>query len=163
MSAGIRHKARVAAMQSLCTLIIRNQVLTDDVEKSIQTVEGEYFPQSKENEFFRSLVFGVIKNRTAIDDVLQKHAPRWKVKDLASIDRSVLEIGIYEMMYTTTPTPIVINEAVEVAKEFGEDNSSKFVNGVLSKVSKEEQILEKEEDTQDLEKKEKPEKSENSE
>lgn len=136
--AGIRHKARIAAMQSLCTLIIRNQILSDDVEKSLKTVEGEYFPQSKENEFFRSLVFGVIKHRTPIDEILQKYAPRWKVKDLASVDRAVLEIGIFELLYTETPSPIVINEAVEVAKEFGDDNTSKFVNGVLSQVTKNE-------------------------
>lgn len=136
-SAGIRHKARVAAMQALCILIIRNQVLTDAVEKSIQTIEAEYFSQTKENDFFRLLVRGVIKHRTAIDDTLQKYAPRWKVKDLPSIDRSVLEIGIFELLYTDTPSPIVINEAVEVAKEFGDEGTSKFVNGVLSKVEKE--------------------------
>ena len=135
--AGIRHKARIAAMQALCTLIIRNQVLSDDVEKSIQTVENEYFPQSKENDFFRSLVVGVIQKRSSIDDLIQKYAPRWKVSDLASVDRSILEIGIFEILYTSTPAAIVINEAVEVAKEFGEDNSSKFVNGVLAKVEKE--------------------------
>jgi len=135
--AGIRHKARIAAMQALCTLIIRNQVLSDDVEKSIQTVENEYFPQNKENDFFRSLVVGVIQKRSSIDDLIQKYAPRWKVSDLASVDRSILEIGIFEILYTSTPAAIVINEAVEVAKEFGEDNSSKFVNGVLAKVEKE--------------------------
>jgi len=135
--AGIRHKARIAAMQALCTLIIRNQVLSDDVEKSIQTVESEYFPQTKENDFFRSLVVGVIQKRSSIDNLIQKYAPRWKVSDLASVDRSVLEIGIFEILYTSTPVAIVINEAVEVAKEFGEENSSKFVNGVLAKVEKE--------------------------
>jgi len=135
--AGIRHKARIAAMQALCTLIIRNQVLSDDVEKSIQTVEIEYFPQTKENDFFRSLVVGVIQKRSSIDNLIQKYAPRWKVSDLASVDRSILEIGIFEILYTSTPAAIVINEAVEVAKEFGEDNSSKFVNGVLAKVEKE--------------------------
>lgn len=135
--AGIRHKARVAAMQTLSLLIIRNQVLTNDVEKAIATIKSEYFPQNKENDFFRSLVFGVIKHRTHIDSLLQEYAPRWKISDLAAVDRAILEIGLYEMLYTQTPTAIIINEAVEVAKEYGDDGTSKFVNGVLSKANKE--------------------------
>ncbi len=141
MQAGIRHKARIAAMQSLCTLIIRNQVLSNDVEKSIQTVEKEYFPQEKEKAFFRSLVTGVIKNRSAIDEHIKKYAPRWKISELASIDRSILELGIFEFFYTSTPVAIIINEAVEIAKEFGDENSFKFVNGVLSKIEKEEDVI----------------------
>ncbi len=135
--AGIRHKARVAAMQVLSILIIRNQVLRDDVEKGIETVKADYFPQQKEDEFFRSLIFGVLKNRTHIDNLLQEYASKWKISDMASVDRSILEIGIFELLFTETPTPIVINEAVEIAKEFGDEGTPKFVNGVLSKANTE--------------------------
>lgn len=135
MSVGIRHKARIAAMQAVSILIIRNKVLTEDVNTVLNSLKEEHFPQQKEDDFFRSLVFGVVKNWTHIDEVLQKHAPRWKVKDLASVDRSILEIAIFEILYTDVPAPVVINEAVEIAKEFGDDGTPPFVNGVLSQVN----------------------------
>ncbi len=133
--AGIRHKARIAAMQVLSILIIRNKVLKDDVEEVINAIKEEFFPQEREDVFFRSLVSGVVKNWTKIDEILQKYAPKWKVADLASVDRAILEIGIFELLYTEVPTPVVINEAVEIAKEFGDSGTPPFVNGVLSKVN----------------------------
>jgi N utilization substance protein B len=132
--AGIRHKARIAAMQVLSILIVRNKVLKDDVEEAISTITSEYFLQERESDFFRSLVLGVVKNWSVIDGQIEKYAPKWPVKDLASVDRSVLEIGIFELLYSDTPTPVVINEWVEIAKEFGDKGTAPFVNGVLSKI-----------------------------
>lgn len=134
---GIRHKARSAAVQVLTSLLLRSQVLTDDVESTIAVVKKEFFPQQKENDFFRDIVFGVIKNRKDIDPKIQKFAPKWPVSELPAIDRVILEISIYELLYTQTPSPIVINEAVELAKEFGDEGTPRFVNGVLSSVDKE--------------------------
>jgi len=128
----IRHKARSAAVQVLASITWRNTVLTDDVKKTIEGIKEEFFPQTRENAFFESLVFGVIKNRTEIDAIIQKHAPKFKVVNLSAIDRVIMEIGMYELIHTETPAPIIINEAVELAKEFGDEGTPRFVNGVLS-------------------------------
>ena len=141
---GIRHKARVAAMQTISTLLLRNTVLTEDVEKTMKDIKDEFFPQANENELYRLLVFGVIKNRTSLDTQLSKKAPKWDIKKMAAVDRSILEIGLFELQHTDTPFQIVINEAVEIAKEFGDDGSGKFVNGVLSNfINKTEETTEK--------------------
>ena len=128
----IRHKARSSAVQVLASVTWRNTVLTDDVQKTIENVKEEFFPQTRENEFFESLIFGVIKNRTELDAIIQNHAPKFKVVNLSAIDRVIIEIGMYELIHTKTPAPIVINEAVELAKEFGDEGTPRFVNGVLS-------------------------------
>ena len=128
----LRHKARSAAIQVLCSLLWRNTVLTDDVQKSMKEVKEEFFPQERENDFFESLIFGCIKNRSTAAPIIQKYAPKFTLDQLAAVDRTVLEMGLYELMHTQTPTAIVINEAVELAKEFGDDGTPKFVNGVLS-------------------------------
>ena len=128
----IRHKARSAAVQVLSSVTWRNTVLTDDVNKAIENIKEEFFPQTRENEFFESLVFGVIKNRTEIDELIQGYAPKFKVVNLSAIDRVIMEMGMYELIHTTTPAPIIINECVELGKEFGDEGTPKFVNGVLS-------------------------------
>lgn len=140
----LRHKARSAALQVLCSLSWRNQVLTNDVEKTIEAVKDEFFPQEKENDFFRSLVFGVIKNRKDIDPQLQKKAPKFKIEKMSAVDRNILELGVYELQYTETPFQIVINEYIELAKEFGDEGTPRFTNGVLSAIA-EKNTLEKEE------------------
>lgn len=119
-------------MQVLCVITLRNTVLTDDVEAAILAVKNESFKQTREDDFFRTLIYGVIKNRTMIDETISTFAPRWKIKDLPTVDRAILEIGLYEIMLTDTPSAIVINEAVEIAKEFGDKSSASFVNGVLA-------------------------------
>ena len=68
--------------------------------------------------------------------IITKHAPDWPLEKIASHDRAVLYLGVYELMYTDVPPAVVINEAVELAKEFGGDRSSKFINGVLSSVNR---------------------------
>ncbi len=128
----IRHKARSAAVQVLSSVTWRNTVLTDDVNTTIRNIKAEFFPQTRENDFFESLVFGVIKNRTVIDTFIQEYAPKFKVVNLSAIDRVIIEMGMYELMYTNTPPAVIINECVELAKEFGDDGTPKFVNGVLS-------------------------------
>jgi N utilization substance protein B len=78
-------------------------------------------------------VKGVAAKASKLDEQLQPIAPGWPIDQIARIDRNVLRIGLYELLHTadTVPPKVVINEAVELAKAFGSDNSSKFVNGVL--------------------------------
>lgn len=84
-------------------------------------------------DFLRFLVAGVIKNREALDKIIARYAPEWPVDQLAIIDRNVLRLALFEIgcRELHTPSKVVINEAVELAKRFGSDNSPRFVNGVL--------------------------------
>jgi N utilization substance protein B len=92
---------------------------------------------SPDNEaFVCELVNGIINNRERIDGYIKRFAPAWPLSQLAVIDRNILRLSIYELLYTSnTPVKVAINEAVELAKAFGSDNSPKFINGVLSSVN----------------------------
>ncbi len=85
------------------------------------------------DEYLRWLVSGVVANRQELDRVITKYAPEWPVDQLAIIDRNVLRLALFEIgsRSADTPAKVVINEAVELAKRFGSDNSSRFINGVL--------------------------------
>ena len=86
--------------------------------------------------FARQLVEGVIEQRASIDDVIRQAAPQWPVNQLSAIDRNILRLAIREiLMNNGAPIRAAINEAVELAKSFGSDNSAKFINGVLGSVS----------------------------
>lgn len=87
--------------------------------------------------FDRERFEGVIKNVEELRQIIAKHASDWPVHRIASLDRAVLYLGIFELLHTDVPAPVVINEAVELAKEFGGKSSGKFINGVLSSILKE--------------------------
>ena len=92
---------------------------------------------SEENAAFaRELVSGVVQNREKIDHNIQTFAPAWPVEQIPVVDRNILRLAIFEVLIDNkVPVKVAINEAVELAKTFGSDNSSKFVNGVLGSVS----------------------------
>ncbi|HEX7593304.1 MAG TPA: transcription antitermination factor NusB [Anaerolineae bacterium] len=83
-------------------------------------------------EFAHNLVEGVTAHRAQLDEIIRQHAPEWPVDQLATIDRNILRIALYELQYSDdVPIKVAINEAVELAKLFGSDTASRFVNGVL--------------------------------
>jgi N utilization substance protein B len=83
-------------------------------------------------QFTRNLVFGVLANREQMDDLIARYAPEWPVDQMAIIDRNILRMAIFELVYDgTTPVKVAINEAVELAKLYGSDSSARFINGVL--------------------------------
>lgn len=92
---------------------------------------------SEENAaFVRELVSGVVQNREKIDHNIQSFAPAWPIEQIPVVDRNILRLAIFEILLDNkVPVKVAINEAVELAKTFGSDNSSKFVNGVLGSVS----------------------------
>lgn len=92
-------------------------------------------------DFDRERFEGVIKNVEELRQIIAKHAPDWPVHRIASLDRAVLYLSIFELLHTDVPAPVVINEAVDLAKEFGGASSGKFINGVLSSVLKEKENL----------------------
>jgi N utilization substance protein B len=131
----VRHKARVAALQSLFEIDCTGHHPTVVVERRL---EDSTLPESGE-EFVRDLVDGVGEHREKLDQLIGRYAPEWPVEQIAIIDRNILRIAIYEILFgDDTPTKVAINEAVELAKEYGSDSSGRFVNGVLgSLVAKE--------------------------
>jgi N utilization substance protein B len=126
--AQIRRQARILALQTLYELDTTQHRADDAVAYRL-----EEQPVSAEGEaFLRLLVSSVIKHRDRLDALIQRHAPAWPVGQIAVVDRNVLRIALVELSgLTGTPPKVAINEAVDLAKLFGSDSSSRFVNGVL--------------------------------
>jgi transcription antitermination protein NusB len=129
-----RHLGRIVALQTLYEQDFR----LDAADKSFNLKEvlqrniNRYRDTIDDVEFIKALVEGVASQQTKLDELLQPLAPEWPISQIARMDRVVLRIGAYELMHgQDVPPKVVINEAVELAKAFGGDNSSKFINGVL--------------------------------
>ena len=134
-----RHLGRIIALQTLYEQEFRiecgdknfklNAVLKRNIDRYKKMVD--------DRDFIERLVMGVDKNTKELDAVIQPVAPEWPLDQIARIDRMVLRIGTYELLHQQdVPPKVVINEAVELAKSFGGENSSKFINGVLGTVLK---------------------------
>ena len=111
-----------------------------DLEKIIERNIEEFGPGLEDKSFIWQLVTGVVANLKEIDEIIAKAAPQWPISQISIVDRNVLRIGIYELLYgdkEAVPPKVAINEAIELAKSFGGDNSGKFTNGVLGTVYKE--------------------------
>ncbi|HVX58181.1 MAG TPA: transcription antitermination factor NusB [Candidatus Saccharimonadales bacterium] len=132
-----RHLGRIVALQSLYEQDFRrecedasfdlNEVLARNVERYTEMIDDK--------EFIEQLVHGVEQKESELDDVIRPLAPEWPIEQIARMDRVILRIGAYELLFEKdVPPKVVINEAVELAKAFGGENSSKFVNGVLGSV-----------------------------
>lgn len=129
-----RHLGRIVALQTLYEQDFRLECgdidfnLTEVLERNIQ----RYSETIDDKAFIVALVAGVDKHKEDLDKALQPMAPEWPLNQIARMDRVTLRIGLYELTYEKdVPPKVVINEAVELAKAFGSENSSKFVNGVL--------------------------------
>jgi len=128
-----RHLGRIVALQTLYEYEFRTgeeQTSADDI---LDRNLARYETAIDDKAFVAEIVHGVIETTAELDAKLQPIAPGWPIDQIARIDRNVLRIGLYELLYRkdTVPPKVAINEAVELAKAFGSDNSSKFVNGVL--------------------------------
>jgi N utilization substance protein B len=128
MSVQARRQARISALQALYEIDSTDHAPAEVVENRL---EDTPLPEAGET-FLRDLVVGVMKHRDHLDRLIQKYAPAWPVAQIAVVDRNILRIALYELTGATgTPPKVAINEAVDLAKLFGSDNSSRFVNGVL--------------------------------
>ncbi|MCW2763655.1 MAG: nitrogen utilization protein [Marmoricola sp.] len=132
-----RHLGRIIALQTLYEEEFRNDAgdADFDLEAVLARNIARYAEMVDDVEFIHELVRGVLARVPELDAVLQPIAPEWPIDQIARMDRLVLRIGLYELLYTSdVPPKVVINEAVELAKAFGGENSSKFINGVLGTV-----------------------------
>ncbi|WP_026022012.1 transcription antitermination factor NusB [Kurthia massiliensis] len=121
-----RREAREKAVQTLFQL--------EGTELTIEEAMAYVLEEEKTDAFFEQVVRGTVENQEAIDASLTDKLENWSLNRLAKVDRTILRLAVYELLYTPdTPQSVVMNEAIELSKTFGDDKSSKFVNGVLSK------------------------------
>lgn len=131
--ASYRHLARTCVLQTIFEIEFHGGNNKKVLERNLK----EFAPKLTETDFAYKTFAGIIKNKKKILEIIGDHAPQWPVDKIAPIDRAVLEIGVYEIAFTKDiPAIVAINEAIELAKHFGDNNSPKFINGVLSAVMK---------------------------
>jgi transcription antitermination protein NusB len=134
-----RHLSRSVAMQSLYEWDFKGKnpgQLKEIVKRSIK----EFAPGLEETDFVWQIIDGVIKNLPKLDKIIEKSAPEWPLEQITVVDRNVLRIGLYELLFGSrneVPPKVAINEAIELAKTFGGESSGKFINGVLGTVYRE--------------------------
>lgn len=129
--AASRHLSRIVALQSLYEWDFSGRPIEEIMRRNL----AEHEKSLDDDSFVRRLVEGVIREHTSIDELIIKAAPEWPLDQVAVIDKTVLRIGIYELLYEEeVPPKVAINESVELAKAFGGENSSKFINGVLGTI-----------------------------
>jgi len=129
----LRHRVRIVALQILFEVDATDHPIDVVYERRL---EDERLAADGER-FLRNLVFGVWEHRSYLDRIIEEAAPNWPITQMPGVDKAVLRIALYELLVDETertPVKAVINEAVELAKQFGSDNSSRFVNGVLGTV-----------------------------
>ncbi len=131
---GQRRKSRELAVQILYEMEMKS-ASPKEVFGFFWEIE-ECTPDVK--AFATDLVDGIFRNKKEIDQMIEKHSLHWKLPRMAVVDRNVLRLGVYELLYIhDNPTNVILNEAIEIAKKFGTGDSSSFINGVLDNVAKE--------------------------
>ena len=134
-----RHLSRSVAMQSLYEWDFRGrkqEELPAVVERNVK----EFASGLDDTTFVFQLIDGVMKHLPELDKIIEKAAPQWPLEQIAVVDRNVLRLGLYELLFGNreeVPPKVAINESIELAKSFGGDSSGKFVNGVLGTVYRE--------------------------
>lgn len=149
----LRHLAREIALQALFNWDFQErseQTLDEIIGFSLSLRDRVY-----DSEFPQQLFEGVIKKVTVIDDIIEKAAPAWPIDRIAAVDRNILRLGIFEMLFSErkdVPPRVAINESIELAKSFGGPNSYKFVSGVLGSVYEASNLKEKEQEWEEFQK-----------
>jgi N utilization substance protein B len=130
-----RHLGRIVALQTLYEFEFRTEShdVTVDVDEILSRNLERYDAAIDDKKFVEALVKGTLEQQADLDAKIAPIAPDWPIDQIARIDRNILRIGLYELLHQAkiVPPKVAINEAVELAKAFGSDNSSKFINGVL--------------------------------
>jgi len=134
-----RHLSRSIVLQ---TLFEWDFAVSDTLtpEQMLKRNIEEFGPGLNDESFMSELMLGIVKKQAIIDEIIEKAAPDWPIDKISIVDRNILRIGLYELLFgdrTQVPPKVAINESIELAKSFGGENSSKFINGVLGGVYKE--------------------------
>lgn len=122
-----RRTAREKALQSLFQIDMSQSEPNEAIENVLE--------EAPTDDFLEQLVYGVVEHKEEIDTLLRANLEKWNLERLANVDRSILRIAVFEMKYVEEiPVNVSIDEAIELAKQFGDDSSSRFINAILSKV-----------------------------
>lgn len=152
-----RHLSRIIAFQTMYEWEFLSKKVPNhdnnakdyhhEIEPILQRNYQEFSGSVESRDFIDQLVWGVIENRQKIDTIIAPAAPEWPIEQIALVDLIILRMGIYELIFAQeVPPKVAINEAVELAKAFGGQNSSKFINGVLGTVYRASEIYNPEDD-----------------
>jgi N utilization substance protein B len=125
--------AREAVIQTLYAQEMGNDKAIEQFEEILKDKKVK----GGKAEFAKKLLTGILQNLDKIDTIIKEHLIDWDFDRLDKVDKQILRVGIYELLYTDTPYQIVIDEAVKIAKNFSEDKAKSFINGILDKVAKE--------------------------
>ncbi|MBI5415188.1 MAG: transcription antitermination factor NusB [Candidatus Omnitrophica bacterium] len=131
-------RKRTLAREYTLKILYQAEMMRRDIAAAAEQFWKEQDPPDEVvREFTQRLVEGVAENLATIDAKISHYAANWQIKRMAVIDRNILRLGVYELLHTTDiPPKVTINEAVELAKKFGDLESGKFVNGILDKIHK---------------------------
>ncbi len=135
-----RHLSRSIVLQTLFEWDFAVSKDKDEPQVMLDRNIEEFGPGLNDDEFIATLYNGVLKKKEIIDEIIEKAAPDWPINKISIVDRNILRLGLFELLFgdrTQVPPKVAINEAIELAKSFGGENSSRFVNGVLGAVYKE--------------------------
>lgn len=135
-----RHLGRIIVLQSLYEIAFRSESGEQDLDYKaiVKRNISRYKAAASDSDFIDKFTGGVLDKTSELDGRIQPLAPEWPLDQIARIDHIILQMGAYELLYhNDVPPKVVINEAVELAKAFGGENSSKFINGVLGSLLKE--------------------------
>ncbi len=134
-----RHLSRSIVLQSLFEWDLNN-IEKSGVHAALERNMEEFAPHKSDQPFMEKLLDGILQKQQELDLIIGKAAPEWPIERIAPVDRNILRLGLYELLFSDrkeVPAKVAINEAIELAKQFGGENSSRFVNGVLGAVYKE--------------------------
>lgn len=134
-----RHLSRSIVLQTLFEWDL-NDIDKKEINDVLERNVSEFAPNKSDLPFMEKLLDGALQKQKELDLIIEKAAPEWPIDRISPVDRNILRLGLYELLFSDraeVPAKVAINEAIELAKQFGGDNSSRFVNGVLGAVYKE--------------------------
>jgi len=135
-----RRRSRQRALQILFLWDARRQPVNEAVDAYYDTLYSEEQPERE--PFVSELVRGTVEQLAAVDEQIAKHAEHWRLARMPAVDRNILRLAVYEMTHVGTPAAVVIDEALELARKFSNEESVQFVNGVLDAIHREHAALE---------------------
>lgn len=128
---GIRRRARELALQALFCI----DMTGDDSEEMLQRFCESYVQSVKSQPFFLQLVRGVKEAQIAIDQMIEMYSQNWRLKRMSCVDRNILRIAVYEILHCDDiPFKVSINEAIDIGKKYGTEESGAFINGILDRI-----------------------------
>ncbi len=131
---GKRRKSREFALQVLYQIEITQQ----NPLQAIHQVRENFWPPGDQDEFAQQIILGVMDHRQEIDRLIESHSEHWRLDRISVIDRNILRIAIFELLYCDEiPPKVTLNEAIDLGKRFGSEESGSFINGILDRIQKE--------------------------